>query len=130
METIKIHDLIPKRVLVIRQSARAIQHDLAEALNRGDGTLTLDFEGIDGLTPSFFDEILTIIEESVEKNGDSQLHVTIKNPPTQLPSKHDVISRAHGLIVQESESGTWEISRPHAEPLAMNTTQTGDMNGS
>ena len=130
VKTVKIYDLVQKRVLVTRDSARTIQRDLAAAMAQGDGALELDLEDIGGLTPSFFDETLTIIEENAAQNDGDQFHVTVKNPPTRLSSKYVVISRAHGLIVQESESGTLEISRPHAEPLAMNATQTGDMNGS
>ena len=125
VKTVKIHDLVQKRVLVTRDSARTIQRDLAAAMAQGDGALELDLEDIGGLTPSFFDETLTIIEENAAQNDGDQFHVTVKNPPTRLSSKYEAVCRAHGLVIQQSDFGSWVISRPREESLAKNSTPTG-----
>ena len=56
MMTLRIFDLVQKRVLVSRDSARTIQPQLVAALADGLGELVLDLSGVDGFTPSFFDE--------------------------------------------------------------------------
>ena len=48
MGSLKIFDLVRKRVLVTRSSARELESDLADALVEGDGEVTLDFAGVDG----------------------------------------------------------------------------------
>ena len=63
MKPLGIYDLLGKRVLVTRDSARAIQQQIAGELLDGRGEVVLDFEGVLGLTPSFLDETLHIVEE-------------------------------------------------------------------
>ena len=110
MGSLKMYDLVGKRVLVTRSSARKLAPYLADALVGGGGEVTLDFAGIDGLTPSFLDEILLVLEESVLASGGSRLRVEVLNSPTQLSSKFAAVGRGHGLVAKESESGTWIIS--------------------
>ena len=110
MGSLKIFDLVGKRVLVTRSSARALAPDLADALSEGDGEVTLDFAGVDGLTPSFLDEILSVLEESALALGRGQLRVEVTNSPTQLSSKFAAVGRAHGLVTDEPTTGTWIIS--------------------
>ena len=110
MRTLKIHDFLKRRVLVTRDSARAIQAELKAALIDGQGQVTLDFDGVDGLTPSFLDEILSIIEESTGGKSRSRLQITVTNPPTQLSSKFAAVGRGHGLAIKESDHTSWIIS--------------------
>jgi hypothetical protein len=63
------------------------------------------------LTPSFFDEVLAIIEGSSKEIDQNLLRVTIENPPTQLSSKFIAVVRGYGLTIKRSESGSWVISR-------------------
>ena len=113
MGSLKIFDLVGTRVLVTRSSARKLAPDLADVLVGGSGEITLDFAGIDGLTPSFLDEILSVLEESVLASGGGRLRVQVMNSPTQLSSKFAAVGRSHGLVAKESESGTWIISSDH-----------------
>lgn len=107
MGSLKIFDLVGKRVLVTRSSARKLAPDLADALAEGGGEVTLDFSGVDGLTPSFLDEILSVLEESVLASGGVRLRVEVTNSPTQLSSKFAAVSRGHGLVAEELEDRTW-----------------------
>ena len=111
MRNLNLYDLLNKRVLVTRDSARAIEQDLADALDEGKGTVVLDFTGVEGLTPSFLDETLSIIEECAAASRLSQLQVSILEPPTQLSSKFAAVGRGHHLNVQESNEGSWIISK-------------------
>lgn len=71
----------------------------------------MDLSEVRGMTPSFFDETLTIVEEAIgERDNRSQL--TIASPPTDLSSKYVAIGRAHRMSVRESEDGDWVISAP------------------
>lgn len=102
--------------MVTRASARSIQSDLRTALMEGQGKVTLDFRGIQGLTPSFLDETLSIIEESMRLTADKHLEVTLINPPTELSSKFSAVSRGHGLVMSDTEAGTWVMSDAQEEP--------------
>jgi hypothetical protein len=108
MNTIKMYDLLKRRVLVTRESAREIKSDLAMALAESQGEITLDFTGVDSLTPSFLDEMLRVIKECT--NG-KQFHAMIKSPPAQFSSKFALTGRGHGLALKESAGGAWIISR-------------------
>ena len=118
MITLKIYDLLKRRVLVTRDSARSIQADLKAALIEGQGQVTLDFHGVDGLTPSFLDETLSIIEECTRAERRTGLRVTVANSPTQLSSKFAAVGRGHRLEMKESDHATWIISAEATAPSA------------
>ncbi len=111
METLRLFDLMGKRVLVTRGSARAIQSNLAVALSEGEGQVALDFFGVDGIAPSFLDEILSVVEDCIQDISHDQLQIMVMNSPTQLSSKFAAVGRGHGLSIRESGSGTWIISK-------------------
>lgn len=111
MVPLRVYELLGKRVLVTRDSARAIKGQIAEALNDGRGEVLLDFEGVMGITPSFLDETLHIIEECVAAIEGNRLRVKVLAPPTELSSKFLAVGRGHGLGVRKSEDGSWIISR-------------------
>ena len=111
MRTIKIYELLQRRVLVTRGSAREIEPELVAALVEGQGEVEIDLFSVGGLTPSFFDETLAIFEEKMADTNGEQFRLTVRNPPTQLSSKFVAVGRGHGLTVTESESGAWIISK-------------------
>ena len=80
MSTIPVFDLYNKLVLVSRGSARSMQRHLADALSDDELELVLDFTGIQGMAPSFFGEMLSMIQETTEQNEERQLTVRVKNP--------------------------------------------------
>ena len=109
MESLKIFDLVRKRVLVTRESARSIETFVRAALVEGHGEFELDFSGVDGLTPSFFDETLAILEEGAEESDQPQFSIFMTNTPTELSSKFHAVSRGHNLTMENLEDGTWLI---------------------
>ena len=111
MGSLNIFEILGKRVLVTRSSARQLAPDLADALVGGDGEVTLDFVGVDGITPSFLDEILLVLEEAVPSAGVNRLRVEVMNSPTQLSSKFAAVSRGHGLVAKEMGDQTWIIEK-------------------
>lgn len=111
MNSMRVYDLTKNHVLVTRESARALATVLGSALAAGQGEVELNFEGIDGITPSFLDEILAIIEERLEESDTRRLRIVVLNPPTRLSSKFVALGRGRQLSVTESETGAWVISR-------------------
>ena len=110
MTTIRIGDMVQNRVLVTRTSAKHVGTTVADAAMGPIGVLVLDFEGIRGFTPSFFDELLLSMGELARSQG-RDLDLRIDNPPSELSSIHEAIGRAHGLLISESESGSWQVGR-------------------
>jgi hypothetical protein len=110
--SVKLHDIIPSRVLVTRQSARLIEPTLAALVAGGQKTIELDFSDVAGVTPSFLDETLAILEEQL-RGKSPRPRVLIVNPPTRLSSKFEAVGRGHGLAISE-EAGAWTISEETA----------------
>ena len=111
MKRINLYEIIGKRVLVTRESARSIQTIVGRALLEGNGEIELDFSGINGLTPSFFDETLTIVEEGANAGVQPRIHITMTNTPSELSSKFNAVGRGHNLTIESLEDGTWVINR-------------------
>jgi hypothetical protein len=109
MERIKVHDLLPQRALITRDSARLIQGALTDALVRGRGEATLDFTGVQAVTPSFVDEVLSVVDEVLGRIESDRVRVVFLNPPTRLSEKFAAVSRRHGLSASEAGSDTWMI---------------------
>ena len=109
MKRINLFEIVGKRVLVTRESARSIETLVRAALVEGHGEVELDFSGVNGLTPSFFDETLAILEEGAEESDQSHLRIMMTNTPTELSSKFVAVSRGHDLTLENLEDGTWLI---------------------
>ena len=108
--TIDAYGLIQRRVLVTRGSARTIQERLSSALLDGQGKAELDFSGVNGLTPSFLDELLTIVDEARLLLPDTELSVTIETPPMDISPMFEAVARVHGLKIDKTDGGDWVIS--------------------
>lgn len=107
MKAIRVAEFLNRRVLVTRESAHDLRNALDQALAGSQVTLTIDFEGIEGVTPSFIDELLAML---VEKAGDRGIKLLISHPPTRLTAKFTAIGRSRGLSFEEEEDGSWLIA--------------------
>ena len=115
MKLLKICDLIRKRALITRQSASAIGDALANSADeRG---ITLDFAGVDAVTPSFIDEILAVLEDALKTKDRDTFQVIFLHSPTRLSTKFAAVGRAHRLEITESEEGTWIIKAGPSSPV-------------
>lgn len=108
MRELNVYDLLGKKVLVTRSSARTLSDAFAEWAGSGASYTAFNLEHIMGITPSFFDEMLLMVEET----GESSRRITIANPPTELSSKFQAVARAHGLKAVVADNGTWIVGRP------------------
>ena len=111
MKSVNVYDLLRKRALVTRQSARTVGDAVARAFESAGGEVVLDFSGIDAVTPSFVDEALGSIEEMLRSSDGNQLRLVFVNLPTRLSAKFAAVGRARGLDISESDSGAWIITR-------------------
>ena len=79
-----------------------------------DGLITLDTEGILRIGVSFFDEALLIFNEIIEQTGNPDLQLIYCKAPT-MQSLKDLVSN-RGLVLFETCSGNWVISRSESDP--------------
>ncbi len=108
MSTVRIGNMVQNRILVTRTSARSLGAGVADMLQNDAEPIALDFRGIRGFTPSFFDELLHSMGDLAWSQG-RDLDLRIVNPPWELMSIHEAIGRAHGLLISESEGGSWLV---------------------
>ena len=111
MATIKIYQLLGKRIPVTRESAHRMEGVLAAALADDPGEVELDFHGVEGLTPSFLDETLSIIEKLGSGSEHPPLRVSVKHTLTHLSSKFAAVARGHQLTITGSDSEGWIITK-------------------
>lgn len=110
MRTLQVFELIPRRVLVARGSARDIAAAVEEALGDSAGTIELDFLGIEAVTPSFVDEILSVIQGILDRTNVGLDRIVVSHPPTRLSSKFEAIGRGRNLRIEEGAGGAWVIT--------------------
>ena len=108
MKGVKVFDILHKPVLTSRQSARRIKHSLSQQTHH---PLCLDFSGTHGVSPSFIDEALRVVEECLGHSGHHDTTVIFAHPPATLSSSHHAIARAHGRTLVVTESGDWEFRK-------------------
>lgn len=112
MSELAVHDLILNRVLVTRESARGLALSIQAAVGEGGDTLSLDFKHVDGMTPSFLDELLSVVQEEFSRRKASAFRLEIANPPTALSSKFAAVGRSRDLTISEYQGGGWVIEWP------------------
>lgn len=109
-EVIGVFELLGSRALVTRESARRLHAAIANSLTRETGEVVLNFSGILGITPSFVDELLQVIQDGLKGSRISELRVTLKNPPTRLSLKFMALAKGHGAQLTEAEANTWTVT--------------------
>ena len=110
MKSVMIRDFLDMRVLVSRETARSIEPKVAAALSEGNGEAILDFTGVEGISPSFLDETLSVIEDCGLAVGWEHFQVVLRNLPALSSDKFAAVARGHDLEINASEVGDWIIS--------------------
>lgn len=111
MSSLALHDVLKNRVLVTRASARTLAPSIEAAIRASREALKLDFGRVDGITPSFLDELLSVVEEAFARVNVDSFRVEILNPPTALSAKFAAIGRGRDLRLTEAAE-SWIIERP------------------
>ncbi|MGD2108196.1 MAG: hypothetical protein PVI86_02270 [Phycisphaerae bacterium] len=77
----------------------------------GTNSLTVDFAGVEGMAPSFLDELLLIFGSHVGGGADGRERcLIVANPPTRLSRKFEAVARGHGMSAQALADGSWSLT--------------------
>jgi len=95
---------------VTRESAHVLRTALASIAGNDKDELSIDYSGIEAVTPSFVDEALRILREHLSVSSGGQFRILFVNLPTRLSSKFAAIARAHEIEISEIEAGVWLIN--------------------
>lgn len=110
MSGLALHDVLRNRVLVTRASARTLAPAIEAAIGDSREPLKLDFGRVDGITPSFLDELLSVVEEAFARQNVDSFRIEILSPPTALSTKFAAIGRGRDLHLTEAAE-SWIIER-------------------
>lgn len=126
MHTLRVHDVLTDKILITRESARLLEGALKAIMvsavtpgEAGDQTsVTIDFDGVEGVAPSFLDELLSVFESVIgaETTGKAGLpggcerSLIVANPPTRLSLKFEAVARGHGMSVRAQPDGSWLLT--------------------
>jgi hypothetical protein len=119
MPTLRVNDVLKDKILVSREAARLLEHALRAVIvgagahvNATDATpVAVDFEGVEGIAPSFLDELLSVFESVVGAETDGRKRcLMVTNPPTRLSLKFEAIARGHGMSIQALPDGSWFLT--------------------
>ena len=111
MTTLRVHDLIRKRALVTRDSGRTVAEAFARHFGSGHAKATIDFDGVEAVTPSFVDEMLGVLVRKWSERQPTPSRLVFTNVPTRLSSKFAAIGRARDVRIVEESEGVWVIGR-------------------
>ena len=125
MPTLRVNDVLKERVLVSRESARLLE-DALRKIVASAGTsidasntaqMTVDFMGVEGVAPSFLDELLSIFESHVGVRTDGHKRcLIVANPPTRLSLKFEAVARGHGMSAEALPDGSWSLTDAQSSP--------------
>ena len=116
MQGLRVKDVLHDKILVSRESARRLQDALALLISRDNGhnessSIAVDFDGVQGVAPSFVDELMIVIERLIAAEANiAGRSLVIVHPPNRLSSKFEAIARGHGMQVHENGDGAWVFS--------------------
>ena len=119
MRALRVNDVLKDRVLISRESAHLLEDALSAMITaaRTPGkpsdttSMAVDFEGIEGIAPSFLDELLSIFESVIGLNTSGlERCLVVANPPTRLSLKFEAIARGHGMSVRALPDGSWLLT--------------------
>ena len=118
MRTLRVNDVLKDKILVSRESAHLLEDVMnamiASASTPGNpssiASMAIDFAGIEGIAPSFLDELLSIFESIIGSQAtDSERTLVVANPPTRLSLKFEAVARGHGMSVRALPDGSWVL---------------------
>jgi len=119
MFTFRVNDVLKDKILVSRESARLLETAIIAALksspapeSRADEKpVAVDFDGVEGMAPSFLDELLSILESLMEASPNGrERSVIVRNPPTRLSLKFEAVARGHGMTALVQADGSWLLT--------------------
>ncbi len=118
MHRLRVSSILKDAILVSRESARQLEDPLrtimenARTPGNASGTtpVAVDFAGVEGIAPSFLDELLSIFESLVGTDGDGEKCLIVANPPMRLSLKFEAVARGHAMSVRALPDGSWFLT--------------------
>ncbi len=119
MCTFRVNDVLKDKILVSRESARLLETAIIAALERStarqrspdEKPIAVDFDGVEGMAPSFLDELLSILESLTAASPKGRERgVIVRNPPTRLSLKFEAVARGHGMTARALPDGSWLLT--------------------
>ncbi len=113
MSVLSLYDATKRRALSSRRTARSIQPIVSAILENGsgNGSLTVDFANMAAVTPSFFDELLRVIKDSVLPDSTGGPVIDLINTSEHQFARFRAVCRAHEMTTEEISPGHWRISQ-------------------
>ena len=113
MPTLNLYNTAKRRALSSRDTARSIAPHISRILasGNGDGSLTIDFANMAVVTPSFFDELLHVINRRVTMERPSTPVIDLTNTSENQFARFRAVCRAHKMTAEEVGPDHWRISR-------------------
>ena len=125
MFTLLVRDVLSDRVLVTRESARLLADPLATVMLAhhehedapDTAQVTVDFDGVGGVAPSFLDELLLVFESVLEAHGGGRKgRLIVANAPTRISLKFEAVARGHAMSIRLLPDGSWLLSKVEDAP--------------
>lgn len=109
MESLSLHALLSRGVLVARETAHELQAPVERALGAHPSELRVNLAGIQVITPSFFDEFLGMLAPRFDAGGKLR-NLIFENSAVDF-SRFDRIAKQYELVLQRRNGATWRIYR-------------------
>lgn len=110
-DVIEVVKALQSENLFSRPQARRLESLISEAFARSN-SISLDFDGARMLTPSFFDEMLWVIEGQHTRRR--KFKVYLVNAPEPLDSKFSAVATGHELALDRGGGARWILSAREA----------------
>ena len=113
MPTLNLYNTAKRRALSSRDTARSIAPHISRILANGDGdgSLTIDFANMAVVTPSFFDELLHVINGRAQGDRLAPPTIDLTNTSKNQFARFRAVCRAHKMTSEEVGPDHWRISR-------------------
>jgi hypothetical protein len=108
MKVVNVYPMYNKSSLTTRGSVDVLRDEVSTAARKGEA-LALDLTGIRIVTPSFLDQLLFMLKESLPNKSDP-IKVLMMNAPPGVRDRMESIGRYHRLKVVSDNRGDWLLS--------------------
>ena len=105
MKVVNLFSTFNQKSLVTREATSVLKDDVCGATQGGE-PLAFDLSGIQSMTPSFLDQLLLMVEESLP-SGVERVKVLMLNSPPGFRDRMESIGRYHRLKVVSDAQGDW-----------------------
>ena len=107
MKVVNLYSIFNQEALVTRESTEVLDNSVFTAAQDGE-LLAFDLSGIQAVTPSFLDQLLLAVEESLP-TGSPPVKLLMLNSPPGFRDRMESIGRYHHLKVVSDAQGDWLI---------------------